>query len=204
MVKRAIFYDDCRDASRLAAEWAQTTPARWTSEYSAPNFYYRTTMPAGIEICTLMSFIVVKDFEILLKVRSSILGGDIGVLIRKGRNISDAETGSILVHMSNIPDIAIYVYDGAYQVLGSAAHTMLANQWYWLRCRVIGNSFKAKSWLVGVAEPDWMLSVYMTRITLGGKMPSPLTIAFRSYSTVAATKDYSDIRITPIPRTGFP
>jgi hypothetical protein len=200
MVKRAIFYDDCRDASRLAAEWTQTTPAAWSVYNDGTRFSYRCS--TTVEINTLMSILPSKDFEIYMKIKSASVLGNIGVLLRKARNAADADTASVLVWF-NGGNISIYIYDGSYQILTSVAFAWSANQWYEFRGRVRGETFQAKAWLLGTPEPDWIVTTYNTRQTLGGRRIAPCTIGTRQQADIAGVaRDYADIRVYPIPRTG--
>ena len=137
-----------------------------------------------------------------MKMRSSVALINMGAFVKKGRNVSDAERGAILFWIA-AGTMYIYVYDGGYQSLGSVAVTFNANTWYEVRIRMEGRTIKAKVWPLGTAETDWLLVVYITRIQLGGAEPiGPTTICLRTAVDIAS-KDYADIRVTPIPRTGF-
>jgi hypothetical protein len=200
MVKRAIFYDDCRDASRLAAEWSQRTPASWTVLYSSPRYFYNVTTAID-EICTLMSISPIRDFELQILVKSNNVSADIGVWIRHGRDVVFAGVpGDIFIWLTGgLTQLYEYSAPGVGVLLVSVDDGVVwdVNKWYSLKIRAQGDVVKIKIWEYGLSEPDWNYSQYLTRLPKN----SNGTVSLRAINRTAG---FSDIRITPIPRTGGP
>ncbi len=199
---RGFYYDDARSLDRWNREWTPQTPGRWSLIYDTNRFWYRC-QPGGagnIEFATLMSVPAMKNVEIRATVRSNNVNGAFGIWVRKDRQASETVNGNVLVFQ----DLSVLYFwgyfDGGWVNLGQVANVIVANQIYNYRVQSIGDQFRVKLWLLGTAEPNWMLTIYVGR--LRKPLPSNSTIGIRAQ--YAYIVDFSDIRITPIRKVGGP
>ena len=202
---RGFYYDDARSLDRWNREWSQSTPAAWSLIYSAPFFAYRNTNLVANDRATLMSFVPSRDREITAKIRTSdIVNDGIGIYLRKSRTTLEADQSSVLWNYYNGNHV-ILVYDaGAFVVLATAALVLVANSWYNVKLRAQGQTFRAKVWLLGTAEPNWQLTTYMTRQQARGQDIGQSTICLRAGGTLAGLRDYADLRVSPVRKVGGP
>jgi len=207
MVKRAIFYDDCRDASRLAAEY--------TLSGTAPNVYldgnrfcYRWDA-TGFQTnrIVLMGFEPSKEFELTFLFKKNAIAvpayGDMDIwwAYRAGPGTYyqnyNTDVNYFIRQPENLGKWFTYVMNNAV--------------WYVYKLRVSNANVLAKHWLLGTSEPDWMFNCKQgpfaggneSSLNLLGKMSGK--IAFAQMARQAGEYlEIADIRITPIPRTGGP
>jgi len=177
----------------MLAEWAQTTPANWSSIYSSPRFCYQCST-ATEDMC--LQYPCGRNIELNLRLRSASAEGRLGVYIRSGLG-NGANPGNILFFFTG-GNFLIQVYDGGWQTLKSVAFAWTANQWYNFKARANGQNFQAKIWAVGAPEPAWMLESYMSRIEVRGQTVGQSTIRLRVDGAGGEARDFSEIRVTPI------
>jgi hypothetical protein len=200
---RGFFYDDCRSGDRLAREWTQTTPAAWSVVYENNRFWYRTVNHNAAEYNVLMSIPTISNFELTSVVKFDDTGlpgsRSLGFVFNKGRTVTAGPAIMIWIGTGGVFRIYVY-YSGGWFLFSSVAFATVSGTLYSVKIRVGGKSVKAKIWIYGTAEPDWTITGYVT-------FPLSVTPAnngvFSIYAeTPAIIKFWSDIRITPIPRTG--
>jgi hypothetical protein len=193
----AGFYDDCRDANRLATDWLQTTPARWTSVYEAPYAAYKFTTGGAVNRCTLMNYPMMSAAEVDILLKPTDLDAMMGVLMRNDR-ITTFATGMFYIWFTGGFFMLAFVTDsGATPVLSNVAYALDLTKWYRLKVRVTGRHVQAKTWIDGTQEPDWIIDYwirygYMRPIGTIGLMGSVRNVY------------YSQIRLLPMVRSGGP
>jgi hypothetical protein len=209
MVKRAIFYDDCRDASRLAAEYALQLGSMPTVYYDPTigKFSYKWIQTAtSQQYITLNSFQTSGSFEIthLFKTHNTVGAGYEGkgiMFYYSWRSNSDTYYVALWDQ---------YYFQSPYGQNYFGAMLPGNDVWSCYKIRVNGSSVLSKIWLNGTSEPNWM---WNSR-TIGTGTDKPNTVRRSLGGTVGfgclwlnaagATHQIADIRITPIPRTGGP
>ena len=197
MVKRQIFYDQGNDGSRLAAEWLQGTPANWYQSYVAPHTCYRYTTIGAIEYNTLMSQPDMHDFEAEVLFYATNADAMVGLVIRKARSTVGTAGEVCMWLTAGVITCEFQTTGGATPVLSTAVYVVDTTKWHRLKVRVAGRMYKCKAWVEGTAEPDWMINqnVAYNEMRLRG------VIALRGGIRTAY---FTNVRWTPIPRTGFP
>jgi hypothetical protein len=199
MVSRAIFYDKCNDGQRLLAEWIQTT-VNWSVVQYDGKFCY--TEPNATSSSLIWSAIgKLSDLEMTFLLGTQ--GLDIGIIIRKRDNVGPYSDGDLHVLVTAANLLAYERYAGVWNLLISVAHGVvlpLATGLFWFKTRMVGNRLLSKIWLKTSPEPGWILSTYATYQRFGCNKNGFVGL----HTGGTGPKYVSDIRVTPIPRTGGP
>jgi len=146
----------------------------------------------------------ISDFEFTAMVASASAANIyLGFGARRRPDIIDSPNGSVII-LINGANAEIYLVDhtGTSRLLRSVAHGIAwnVNAWYMIKFRMVGRTCKLKIWLYGTAEPDWLAVAYCTYTT--DRCDDSGIIAFRVVGDPNPNRYISDIRITPIYKTG--
>ena len=213
-MKRAIYYDDCRDAVRLAREWTRIYGSDNLSvEYQTDigKFAYTITRTAGATL-----------HQWLWMASQSMVCFDAYYMFKKNMAAPNEDKSSFGIMFNSI-DFNNYSYvfktDSLYferRIAGVPYYKywsldLTNNIWYAVRVRKNLKDVRAKIWQYGTVEPDWQYTQTFPAPT--GSNENPVNFQPRGGSKfgiatyLCAVGDWakiSDIRITPIPRTGGP
>ena len=194
---RGHFTDSGSSGDRLTREYLQNTPAAWSSRYQVPHTMYRYGTVGALEHCTLMSEPDKHDFEAEMLFYATNADAMLGLVLRKARTVvSDA--GQVCFWLTaGLITTEFTTTGGASPVLSTAVYVVDTTRWHRLKVRVVGRNYKCKAWAEGTAEPDWMISQNVRYY----EMRNRGTIALRGG---IRTTYFTNIKWTPIPRTGGP
>ena len=193
----AGFLDDCHDAARLATDWLQTTPARWTSVYEAPYAAYKFTTGGALEQCVLMNNPLSSSAELDILLKPTNADAMMGIFMRNSR-VTALDPGMFYIWFTGGNFMLAFVeQSGATPVLLNMAYVLDTTKWYRLKVRVDGKHVQAKTWIDGTAEPAWMLDYwvryrYMRPVGTIGLMATVRNVY------------YAQIRLIPMSRAGGP
>jgi hypothetical protein len=197
MPLKSFFLDKCNDAVRMVREWIQSTPAAWSSTYLTPHHTYKYTTVGAVEYCTLMSEPDRHDFEAEILFYATNVDAMLGLAVRKGRTLVN-DTGQVCFWLTaGVITMEFTTTSGATPVLNTAVYVVDTTKWHRLKVRVVGRNYKCKAWVEGTAEPDWMISQNCRYNEIRQRGVIALRGGIR-------TAYFTNVRWTPIPRTGGP
>jgi hypothetical protein len=212
---RGFFYDDCRSADRLAREYTLRGSGVAPVAYIDNGvFCYRWVAVAGTKsnYTTIQSFTPSGEFEITYKLKKNLQSPedawiplDIYYSWRSTTDLYLTDISDQLYFWRYTPIATYYSYSPA------TGGPFTQDVWYNVKFRCTTKLSQLKTWLVGVAEPNW--DVFNSKsVVLGNEKPLKITrppgagligIGGATYHA-GDVFEMTDIRITPVPKTGGP
>jgi len=210
---RGFFYDDCRSGDRLAREYTLVNESgnfTTVQYYDAPfNTYQLSDSTGGTRSCELilMSMTPSGEFEVYFKFKklASVLPNAGLVHLNYARRSSTER-----YYFSMSDNVYCYRVTAAGGFGTYYTYAALTNDvWYEFRIRLLNTKIMAKWWLLGTAEPNWIID---SNGTGSGGTERPMrhkrppgsgnfALGMLSYAVTNYLR-YRDIRITPVRKVG--